>query len=29
LTRARAADAKGNERRCEKELARVQRALGP
>ncbi len=29
LTRARAADAKGNERRCEKELARVRRALGP
>jgi membrane-bound lytic murein transglycosylase B len=29
MTRARAADAGGNERRCEKELARVQRALGP
>jgi hypothetical protein len=29
MTRARAADAKGNERRCEKELSRVQRALGP
>jgi hypothetical protein len=29
MTRARAADAAGNERRCEKELARVQRALGP
>ena len=29
LTRARAANAKGNERRCEKEVARVQRALGP
>jgi hypothetical protein len=29
MTRARAADARGNERRCEKELARVQRALGP
>lgn len=28
MTRARAADAKGNERRCEKELGRVQRALG-
>jgi exonuclease VII large subunit len=29
MTRARAADARGNERRCEKELSRVQRALGP
>jgi hypothetical protein len=29
MTRARAADAKGNLRRCEKELSRVQRALGP
>ena len=29
MTRARAANARGNERRCEKELARVQRALGP
>jgi hypothetical protein len=29
MTRARAADAKGNERRCQKELSRVQRALGP
>jgi hypothetical protein len=29
MTRARAADARGNEGRCEKELARVQRALGP
>jgi hypothetical protein len=29
MTRARAADARGNTRRCEKELSRVQRALGP
>jgi hypothetical protein len=29
MARARAADAGGNERRCEKELSRVQRALGP
>ena len=29
MTRARAADARGNARRCEKELSRVQRALGP
>lgn len=29
MTRARAADARGNLRRCEKELSRVQRALGP
>jgi membrane-bound lytic murein transglycosylase B len=29
MTRARAANARGNERRCEKELSRVQRALGP
>ena len=29
LTRARAANARGNARRCEKELSRVQRALGP
>jgi hypothetical protein len=29
MTRARAADARGNERRCEKELSRVKRALGP
>lgn len=29
MTRARAADARGNDKRCEKELGRVQRALGP
>ena len=29
MTRARAADVRGNARRCEKELSRVQRALGP
>jgi len=29
MTRARAADARGNLRRCETELSRVQRALGP
>jgi hypothetical protein len=29
MARARVADARGNERRCEKELERVRRALGP